>query len=250
MNMGKEYYIYVFLDQRISGIWKFDGLIFNHKPFYIGKGKNQRINSHFYSKQLIKNTLKNNIIKKIQTDLGELPIHYRIFENLTEEEAFDIEKRFINYFGKIKDGGILVNLTNGGDGHSVYHEPKKSHWKEIYQYDLNGNFIKKWESISQLKNTFKSIGNISTAIRRNGTCYGYLWSYKYELKLTPKIKYQMPIKYENIKQIDIISGDIIKVFDDVLTIEKSLSLRNGARNKIYDCLKNKIKSAYGFKWEI
>lgn len=31
---------------------------------------------------------------------------------------------------------------------------------------------------------------------------------------------------------------------------KELKLRSGARNKIYECINNKIKTAYGYKWEI
>lgn len=42
----------------------------------------------------------------------------------------------------------------------------------------------------------------------------------------------------------------IEVFEDTISIEKKLKLRDGARNKIYDCINKKIKTAYGFKWEI
>ena len=248
--MEKEYYIYIFLDQRCAGIWEFEELVFNYKPFYIGKGKKRRLNAHFCKSQLAKNTPKNNLINKIKRELNELPIHNRIYEGLTEEEAFEIEKRIIIHFGRFNDGGLLMNLTTGGDGHSGYHEPKITHRKKIYQYDLNGIFIKEWPYISELANHFKNSGNISTAVKRNGTCYGYIWSYKYKKKLPPKIKFQMPIKYINIQQIDIKTGKVLKTFKDALAIENKLKLRSGARNKIYDCLKNKTKTAYGYKWKI
>lgn len=37
-------------------------------------------------------------------------------DNLIWEEACSIEKYLISFYGKFKDGGSLVNLTDGGDG--------------------------------------------------------------------------------------------------------------------------------------
>lgn len=248
--MGKEYYIYILLDQRHVGLWKYKNLEFKYKPFYIGKGCGRRLKGHFYESVLRANTPKNNTIKKIKNELGELPIHYRIFENLSEKKAFELEKKLIKHFGKLNDGGILTNMTDGGEGHSGYHVPKPYKRRKIYQYDLNGIFIKEWESIASLKNVFNSIGNISTAVKRNGTAFGFIWSYNFVEKMPQKIKYQMPIKYTNIKQIDINTEEVIKIFDNALLIEKELNLREGARNKIYDCLNNRLKTAYGYKWKI
>lgn len=248
--MGKDYYIYIFLDQRFTGEWKYGELKFNFKPFYIGKGKNGRITDHFSNSSLNSNSYKNNLIKKIKEELNELPIHYRIFENLTEDEAFKIEIDIIAHFGRVKNGGLLVNLTEGGEGHSGYNEPKSSKWRKVYQYNLNGEFVKKWESLVSLKALFKSPANVSTSIKRGGTYGGYIWSYEYKEIIDPKIKYQMPIKFNQIEQIDINTDKIIKVFEDALSIEKELNLRRGARNKIYECLNNKLKTAYGYKWKI
>jgi hypothetical protein len=90
--------------------------------------------------------------------------------------------------------------------------------------------------------------NISTAIKRNGTCGGFIWSYDENFVL-PKIKYQMPIKYTNIKQIDKKTGELIKIFKDAGEIEQELNLISGSRNKIIDCINKKQKTAYGYKWE-
>lgn len=250
--MEKKFYIYVLLDQREEGIWEFNELIFNNKPFYIGKGCGRRMFNHFCNSSLNVVSFKNKIIKKIKNELGELPIHYRIYDNLTEEESFIIETNIIRHFGKITDGGILVNMTDGGEGHSGYNEPKTSHYKKTYQYDLSGNFIKEWESLSQIQSELSlNIGNISTAIKRNGTASGYRWFYKFKGEIIKsKIKAQMPIKYKNIKQIDIKTNVVINIFDSALEIENSLNLRKGGRNKIYESLNNKNRTAYGYKWEI
>ena len=70
-------------------------------PYYIGKGKGNRIHS------------KSNRV------FNPPPKERRIFlkQNLTEEEAFKHEIYMIDVFGRIDLGtGILHNRTNGGDG--------------------------------------------------------------------------------------------------------------------------------------
>ena len=200
-------------------------------------------------------SVKNSTIKSIINENGEMPIHYRIYSGLTNTEAIKIEINFIKCFGRKDNGtGILSNSTDGGDGANNFSKEtlKKvgGKKKKIYQYSLKGKFIKEWESLSSVGIEFENFQNISTAIKRNGSCFGYLWSYKKIDKIEPKKKYQMPIKYMKIKQINKKTDKIIHIFEDALEIETDLKLRKGARNKIYECLNNKLKTAYGYKWEI
>lgn len=90
-------------------------------PFYIGKGHSKRAwdvrNRNFWW---------NNIVNKYGLEVKVL------YENLTEDEAFSIEKQLITEFGRRdKDSGCLVNLTDGGEGSSglIYTEEIK---KAIY----------------------------------------------------------------------------------------------------------------------
>ena len=72
-------------------------------PYYIGKGKGDRI----YSKS-----------RRIKPPKDKSRIIY-LKQNLTEEEAFRHEIYMIDVFGRKDLGtGILQNLTNGGDGTS------------------------------------------------------------------------------------------------------------------------------------
>jgi hypothetical protein len=248
--MGKEYYVYMLLDTRKPGKWCYQNKNFDYEPFYIGKGKNKRFNEHFRPSALKQQTLKSRIINRIIIDTNDKPIIVKVFENLTEEESFINEIELINFFGRIDKGtGVLANHTDGGEGHSGCNKPKLFKRKEIFQYSLNGELIQKWDFITEAANSLGILsGNISTAIKRKGTCGGFLWSYE-ENNFEPKIKYQMPIKYTNIKQIDLVTNEIINIFDNALEIEKELNLPEGGRNKIYECLTKKIKKAYGYKWE-
>ena len=251
---NNRYYVYIYLNQTKPGIWLFKDHVFNYQPFYVGKGVNDREIEHLRPYQLKKKTVKSSVIKSIFNKTGEQPIHYRLYVNLNELDAVEIEKEIIKHFGRIDTNtGILTNGTDGGDGANNFSEETKkrigkSNSKKVYQYTLDGIFLREWCPVNSID--LENTSNISTAIKRNGTFSGYIWSYEYNDNIKSRIKYQMPIKYKKIKQIDIITGVIINIFETALEIEKELNLRDGARNKIYYCLNGKLKTAYGYKWEI
>jgi hypothetical protein len=85
-----EFYVYLYLRE--------DGT-----PYYVGKGKGKRAFS------------KNRTIN-IPEDKTRIVFHS---ENLTEDEAFTLEKELIAKYGRKDNGtGILRNLTDGGEGSS------------------------------------------------------------------------------------------------------------------------------------
>ena len=83
----KEFYVYAYL--RKSG----------YTPYYIGKGCGRRC----YDKK----GKKCNPPK----DKNRIII---IKDNLLEEDAFDLEKILISFWGRKCDGGILLNISPGG----------------------------------------------------------------------------------------------------------------------------------------
>lgn len=84
----------------------------DNKVFYVGKGKGRRAYTKTSRSQWWKSVSdKHGLIVEV------------VFENLSEEEAFQIEKDTIlefKYFGY-----PLVNLTNGGEGMSGYKQPEE-----------------------------------------------------------------------------------------------------------------------------
>lgn len=108
------YYVYVYLDTTKKGEYVYENYTFNYKPFYVGKGKNDRYLDHIkrLNERTTINKHKNNTIKRIIDETGELPLIDITIDNLTEKEAFDTESRLISLIG-------LDNLTNyhiGGQG--------------------------------------------------------------------------------------------------------------------------------------
>jgi DNA-directed RNA polymerase beta' subunit len=252
MNMeNNDYYVYVYLNQTKMGKWMYNEHEFEFQPFYVGKGRRKREIMHLCPFMLKAKTYKNSIIKSIINKTNEQPIHYRLYENLSNDEAIAFEIDIINHFGRLDNGsGILANGTDGGDGANNFSNEtckKIGKKKKVYQYSLDGEFIKEWDGIKSIGGSYS---NMSTSIKRNGTYDNYIWSYVKLDNVDAKIKYQMPVKYENIKQIDIETGEIKHTFANALEIITELKLVSSARGKIYDCINNKIKTAYGYKWKI
>ena len=108
------FYCYILLDPTKPGKFQYENYIFDYEPFYIGKGKGNRINQHDNPRDT--KTRKRAKIQKLKK-LGLLAIKVKIFEDLSESLAFELEKSLIHLIGrKDKNLGPLLNLTDGGDG--------------------------------------------------------------------------------------------------------------------------------------
>ena len=63
--MENEYYVYVYLDPRKVGDFKYGEFEFGFEPFYVGKGKEYRYKRHLSESQLNDKSHKSNLIKKL-----------------------------------------------------------------------------------------------------------------------------------------------------------------------------------------
>lgn len=102
----KNCYVYV--------LFRADG-----SPFYVGKGKRNRINGTLYSSLRSgrgKNSYKDRIISQMISRGVDVP-RVKVASSVSEAAAFDIERALIAAIGRIPNGP-LVNLTDGGEGWS------------------------------------------------------------------------------------------------------------------------------------
>lgn len=131
----------------------------NGVPFYIGKGKGNRCFVHLKPWHLKHDTnrLKVNIINKIRKN-GEEPIIEIIKKGLTENEAFQIETEQIKLYGRIENGGLLANMSDGGEGQSGYHhtDELKQSFSEMFSGDKNPFYGK-----SHSEDSLKKIGDVN-----------------------------------------------------------------------------------------
>lgn len=109
------FYVYAYLDPRKSGSFDYKEIHFDYEPFYIGKGKGDRDQVHLIEKDS-GNRHKHNKIQQIIRE-GFEPIIIRLQEELSEQEAWDLEERLINLIGRsYYKTGPLTNLKDGGQG--------------------------------------------------------------------------------------------------------------------------------------
>lgn len=144
-------------------------------------------------------------------------------------------------------------------------QTKKNTYKNIiYQYDLEGNFIKEWDTIQDAAITIKVHStNIFRALsEETKKCKNYLWFYKdsfSEEKLQKKLN-RLKIKVKRSKEsteksvlkqnkkvccFDM-SGKLLNIFPSIKEAGQFYNIYSGNISK---CLKKKQKTSGGLYWE-
>lgn len=163
------FYVYVLIDPR------------NNLPFYVGKGKNERVVRHFYNWRSIdkSNPHKARKIKKLK-ELGYTPMYEIIFESSNEELVFEKEKQLIAKWGRVgyEKDGILTNVNPGGEGNT-------GGQKHVKQYNLFGEFIQTFSSCLEAAYSMgkKNSSSIIECCKKRGgqkAAWGYFWCYAEE----------------------------------------------------------------------
>lgn len=124
--------------------------------------------------------------------------------------------------------------------------------KNIYQFDLNGTFIKKYNNLLEVSQyTNFNMSCINHSIKgKYRHAYNYIWLDEENLnKLDERIKKASKPKKTNNKvvlQIDINTGKIIHIYSSV----KEACLQNNKfkQANISGCCRGEQKTAYGYMW--
>lgn len=150
-----------------------------------------------------------------------------VFDTL--KEALDMEALLVNAeFIKRPD---VYNMVLGG--RSVGSFPK-----EIHQFDLDGSFIKTWESAESAAHYFNvSAVNIRLAARTNCTSCGYFWSWIGDRDLDIS-NYTAFISHECVYKFNSV-GELVGVFDTVASAAKDA---NSIPRLILNAISGRTKS--------
>jgi group I intron endonuclease len=137
-----------------------------------------------------------------------------------------------------------------GKEHGLFGKPKsKEHIKNIrqsiLQYDLQGNFIKEWNSVLEANVFLGKTTNASSIslclVGKYKKAFGYIWKYKFSNEIPNKTK----IKFNYIVQLDK-TGNIINEFINPTVAQKETGINSGS---IWYCLNGKTKTSGGYIWK-
>ena len=176
------YYVYELIDPRVN------------LPFYVGKGKNNRVYFHLSEKSRAKsdNERKYNKIQKIRKEGYEPDIKIvKYFEN--EDDAYDYEEQLIKKYGRIRYdvNGILTNICESSrpPKHKgrTYQEIYGDKWEE--QIEKRRNLQIEVGGYGPKKHTEETKRKISEKVAgKNNPSYGIPCSEDRKRKISEKAK--------------------------------------------------------------
>ena len=124
--------------------------------------------------------------------------------------------------------------------------------KKILQYDINGNFIKEWESLKKAYdhiNNNSTLGGLSVNMKGRGFYKNYFWRYKKfdKIPLTiPVIHYSVKKKIAQYS----LNWELLNIFDSVADTAKFLNCQRTYFGKIMlNKNKNENIKYRGYYWK-
>ena len=201
-----------------------------NEVFYIGIGKKCKTGRKFKYKRAYDFTQRSKFWKRVYNkSIKNIKVEF-LLESNDRQFIKQKEIEFIALYGRKNLGlGHLVNLTNGGDCPSeesfsekrklklkelkkgfmpcskFFENSRKTHIIKVYQYDLKGNFIREFESLTEAaKNCNSMTTNISKCCKSNlHSAAGFIWRYYKTDKIEPaKVTWKAKIyKYSLEKEL-------------------------------------------------
>lgn len=244
-----------------SGVYCLINIINNKR--YIGSSKNiyQRLLKH--RSLLRKNKHENVKLQNSWNKYQEDKFNFYILEFCNENDLLVKEQHYINTLNPELNITLIVerNILSKESRLKQSETRKKKiesgeiklYGKEIYQYNLNGEFIKKYDRIKQacVENNIHQ----STICRfLNGTYKkggNFLWSLDYKEKLEPYIKFKTDNGKMN-KEIIIIDSKTEEIINIFCSIKECAKFFNTYSSSISYAIKVKqhFKRKYYIKYNI
>lgn len=222
------------MDKKVCGIYKITNRI--NKHLYIGQSRDiyNRWRQH---KANFESRSRDTMLYQAMRKYGIENFEFEIVEEcnpqlLDEREIYYIQKYNSYGFNKPKFG---YNMTKGGDGQNGW-------GKKVCQYDLNGFYIKTFDSMTQAEETLGfSKGSITNCCyHRRKSLGGYMWCFEGE---TPPKAY-IDNRVKKVCQYDL-NGNFIHMFNSISEASQALKCN---KTQISECCRTKNKSCFGYQW--
>jgi hypothetical protein len=215
----------------------------NNQVFYIGKGT-KKTKGNVFHRAYTKNS-RNEYwlrISKITSYKVEIVEQFE-----SETECLKYESELIKKYGfSWNNTGTLCNIvTDDNEIRRLGREKSnKIRLKSIYQYSLDGDFIRSFNSVTEAKKIYKA--DIYNAVSgRSKTSGGFQWRYEKFERIEPySVEVSKMEKFRTVYQYtkDL---DFVREWKGCIHPAKELNINQGS---IRNCLCGVSKSAGGFIW--
>ena len=209
-----------------------------NQPFYIGIGKDD---GGLFKRAKIKS--KRNPIWRNITRKSDYRIEI-VLDDLTWDEAQQKEREFIAIYGRMFDGGVLSNMTIGGDGHTGMYGALNKRFgvpmSESTKAKMKDSFKKTAEALGSPWIKKKTEKVVDPTKKRP-------WNYGKKTGLSESIKAAHKRQEKKVLQIDV-SGRYFIEYHSVSEAAKIMGFHKG--NISNACRKRRGAKTYqGFIWE-
>ena len=197
-------------------------------------------------KQHIKNSKKSN--KPLHQDIEKYGKENFLFEILEECPKEDLNQReiyWIAFYDTFQGFGYNQN-SGGSNSEQCINQTKK----KIYCYDLQGNFLQEYESLSEAaRQTNSDSGLISRAARTEGRTGKYQWRYeKFETIAPYKRRTNSPQNHSSTSKPVIqltLDGIIVNEFPSAQEASRQTGISKSGIGMVCN---NQRKTAGKYKW--
>ena len=116
--------------------------------------------------------------------------------------------------------------------------------KSVYQFDLQGNFLKVWKSITLASQNFENPSIARSAIssvcdKITKQAYGYYWSFKRSFEYSEYNQFKAVACYND-------EGEFITSYSSLKEAATAMGLKD--TSAISNCIRGKSKHAKGLRW--
>lgn len=188
---------------------------------------------------------------------------FTVYNVLKKEiSQYTLEGKFIRTWDSIKEAEEMLNLNSisnvlrgvtkycgnfqwryySGDESDI--ESVQTKEKSIYQFDLQGNLLKRWSSITEASKEFSNSNSARVAISNNclgktNQSLGYFWSFKNKFELRVNKSLSPVAKYND-------NGEFIESYTSIKEAAEDNNIKSPSN--ITNAIKGYQKRCGGFRW--
>lgn len=132
-------------------------------------------------------------------------------------------------------------------GGKKYEKPVPNGMKPIIQCDLEGNFIKRFDSVKEasIKTNTRRTTISGVLAKTYKSANGFIFVYENDFPIKDLNVYKKNKKGRKVAQVDKQNGKIIKVYDRISDAGKELGVNYKGIQKVID---KEDRTAFGYKW--